>query len=668
MSALYRALLTPIGELAGVGARRAARLERGGIRYIGDLLLHLPKACVDDRRITPVCRLVPGVEARVCGRVVRRDARGMGRDTQVRLLLEDEDGGRIALNFFHAGFMLRDARLAVGRRITARGRVDQWNGRWQMAHPEWQPEECFVPGWLPRYAVLAGIGGMRLRGLLERAQQLLDDTVGTERASPLDGLVEGPPLIEALRLLHRSDTTPEARRRARLRLCDEEVLVYLALLERQRRQAAEPAQPCCDERLVGRVRAALPFALTEAQQQADAAIGADLASGRRMHRLLQGDVGCGKTVVAALAVARAIGSGLQAAVMAPTEALAEQLHRAMGGLLAAAGIEPLLLTGSTPARQRRQVCAALADGSAPLVVGTHALLGDGVAFARLGLAVVDEQHRFGVRQRWGLTEKGAHVHLLAMSATPIPRSLALALYGDMELTVMRGMPEGRKPVDTRLLHPSAMPELLAGVERLVAQGAGVYWIVPFVEDEELSVDARVEYLRGRLRGVVVDGLHGQMRNARKQEVLARFAAGEVDLLVSTTVVEVGVDVPHARLIVIERAEQYGLAQLHQLRGRVGRSSAQGYCMLLPGGGLTESGWARLRKLTECHDGLALAEFDLEQRGGGDAVGSRQSGDPGFRLLDLTLDAERVRRWHDGMPDWSPTPEMVRFWRPLALER
>ncbi len=657
---IYSALLTPVESLTGIGPQIAKRLARAGIRYVGDLLLHLPKHYLDDRVITPVAALAEGEATRVAGRVVRRDGHGMGRKMQVNITLEDDHGQRIYLHFFHAGFMMRDARLAEGQRITARGKVERWNGYWQMAHPDWQPAAAFVPGWLPVYGSVAGLGGMRLRNLMARALEM----VPTSLASPLDRL-RPLPLARAFLDVHRGDGSEERRHQARERLCEEELLCYLTLLQQRRAQAATPGYRCVELAGCQQVEQSLPFVLTPSQQQAVAVIREDLASGSRMHRLLQGDVGSGKTVVAALAAAQVMGSGYQVAVMAPTEALAQQLQRTLGQLLEPMVAEVALLTGSSGVRARRKVTSALASGALPLVVGTHALLSDDVRFARLGLAVVDEQHRFGVRQRWGLTDKGERVHLLAMSATPIPRSLALALYGDMELTVMRGMPAGRKPVETRLLSPAAMPKLLAGVQRLVAAGARVYWIVPLIDDEELSVDARVVYLRENLPGIAIAGLHGQMKPKEKQEALARFAGGDVSLLVSTTVVEVGVDVPEAQLIVIERADQYGLAQLHQLRGRVGRSDAQSYCMLIPGEGITEGGWARLTRLTESHDGMELAEFDLKHRGSGDALGSRQSGDPGFRLLDLAADSALIRHWHTQLPELDISAEMVRFWRPLA---
>jgi len=649
-----------VESLAGIGPQIAKRLQRVGVCFVGDLLLHLPKYYLDDREITAVSALVEGVSARVTGTIVRRYGHGMGRKMQVNITLEDSAGNLISLHFFHAGFMMKDARLAEGQRITARGKTEIWNGNWQLAHPDWQPEAAFVPGWLPVYAMVAGLGGMRLRGLMAKALQ----TIPSALVSTLDANTPMP-LAKAIQTIHSGEASEAQRQQARARLCEEELLCYLTIL-RQQRQHTVAAGYCCDAADgTQAVLQQLPFSLTDGQQQAVAVIASDLISGVRMHRLLQGDVGSGKTAVAAVAAAQVVASGYQVAVMAPTETLAQQLQRTLGGLMAPMGCAVELLTGSTGIRARRKICQQLAQGDLQLVVGTHALLSADVCFAQLGLVVVDEQHRFGVRQRWGLTEKGEKVHLLAMSATPIPRSLALALYGDMELTVMRGMPQGRKPVDTHILAAFSMPNLLAGVARLVAAGARVYWIVPFIDDEEFSVDARVGFLRQKLPNIAIVGLHGQMKSKQKQQALAQFSSGEVSLLVSTTVVEVGVDVAEAQLIVIERAEQYGLAQLHQLRGRVGRSSAQGYCMLLPSAAMTEGGAARLQRLTESHDGMELAEFDLQHRGSGDAIGSRQSGDPGFRLLDLATDGAMIRHWHDNLPEVTVTPEMIQFWRPLA---
>jgi len=393
-----------------------------------------------------------------------------------------------------------------------------------------------------------------------------------------------------------------------------------------------------------------------------------------MHRLVQGDVGAGKTWVAALAIVTVIEHGLQSALMAPTEVLATQHHQTLSELLEPMGIDVYLLTGSTRVVERRKILSGLADGSVNFVVGTHALISDDVIYKALGLAIVDEQHRFGVKQRWALTEKKAKsspaVHLLGMTATPIPRSLAMSVYGDMDLTVMHGMPVGRKPVDTRVLESNSLPELAKGMQRLLDAGGRIYWIVPRIDlDEEdkegISVEERVEVLKKHFPSAGVLGLHGRMKSKDKQQVLHAFTQGQCRLLVSTTVVEVGVNVAEARLIVIDQADHYGLAQLHQLRGRVGRSHEQGYCMLLPDKDISATGLQRLEMMVKSHDGLELAEKDLQLRGSGDAIGTRQSGDAGFRLLDLSQDMSWVQQWHEHLPDFEVTDAMIQFWRPLA---
>ncbi|MES0371368.1 MAG: helicase-related protein, partial [Mariprofundaceae bacterium] len=383
--------------------------------------------------------------------------------------------------------------------------------------------------------------------------------------------------------------------------------------------------------------------------------------------------GAGKTWVAALAITKVAEQGVQSALMAPTEILAVQHYHTLSELLEPLQITTALLTGSTKAAERKKILGRLADGSLTCLIGTHALITEDVHFASLGLALVDEQHRFGVNQRWALSEKGegdtkaGAVHLLGMTATPIPRSLALSLYGDLHLSIMRGMPPGRKPVETRVLAQQKMGELAKGMQRILDGAGRIYWIVPRIDEEEdgLSVDQRREALAGRFPNEKVTGLHGRMKSADKQTALKAFADGESRILVSTTVVEVGVDVPEARLIVIEQADQYGLAQLHQLRGRVGRSSEQGYAILIPGKEVSAVATQRLNALVKSHDGLELAEIDLQLRGGGDAVGIRQSGDAGFRVLDLCADIQLIQHWHESFHGCVVSDEMVSFWRPSA---
>jgi len=662
---VYRTLQQDIGILNGIGPAIAARLRKSGMNCIGDLLLHLPKRYLDDRQSVAMRDLREGDEARTRGRVVDVEAYGRGPRRQVTVSLMDDDGSMLQLRFFHSPFLLRDARLSPGRWLSVRGKPEWWQGRCQMLHPEWMPVESFHAGWRPVYASLAGLGSARMARLVHAAIGLL---VSAEH-SPFDVLFpEHPTLRQALRLLHTPDDAgPEGplMQQAFERLRIEELLSYLHLMRRMRIQARVDAEVWRDTSLSHALLDTLPFPLTAAQQTVWQEICADAALGTRMHRLLQGDVGAGKTWVAALAMLLAVHHGSQAALMAPTSVLAGQHAETLNVLFAPLGKRVELLTGATKAATRKKLLAGLADGSIEMLVGTHALISEDVRYHRLGLAIVDEQHRFGVRQRWELTERGEGVHLLAMTATPIPRSLALSLYGDMDLSLMRGMPPGRKPVDTRVV--ASRGKLAEGMQRVLDDAGRIYWIVPRIDEDEdgASVEQRVTGLKERFPDAGVMALHGRMKATEKEQVLSAFASGACRLLVSTTVVEVGVNVPEARLIVIEEAENYGLAQLHQLRGRVGRDSAQGYCVLLPSSEASKTALQRLQHMSGCHDGLELAELDLKLRGAGDAVGARQSGDMGFRLIDVSRDAALIRYWHEHLPDIEPTEAMLRFWRPLA---
>jgi ATP-dependent DNA helicase RecG len=674
MAVVYHSLLQPLNLISGVGSAIEKRLHARGINTVGDLLLHFPKGYVDDREIIAIKALSEGVEARIQGRIIRKSARGFGRKRQVTIELVDNDDARITLNFFHSGYMMSDARLSEGREISARGTPERWGGRLQMNHPEWVVSEQFRPGWHPLYPSLAGLSGKRIEGMIRSGLSLIPSAASV----PLDAqLKEHPSLIKALSLLHLVDgeavDSPRFRMSAeRIKL--EELLIYLQLMQEKRREAEVEAPAFINSEVVTRLVELFPSPLTVAQQHVWQEISADLASGRRMHRLLQGDVGSGKTWVAAMAMVSAFGHGMQSALMAPTEVLATQHHQTLTSLLKPLGIKVSLLTGSSRAAERKGLLKALADGSLHCVVGTHALISEGVTYNRLGLALVDEQHRFGVKQRWALAGKGGEVavHLLGMTATPIPRSLALSLYGDMDISVMKGMPPGRMPVETRVVDPKKMGRLAEGMQRILDGsdsdgGDRIYWIVPRIDEEEdgISVAQRVELLSQRFPDEKVLGLHGRMKSAEKNSVLKAFSTGECRILVSTTVVEVGMDVSEARLIVIEQAEQYGLAQLHQLRGRVGRSSAQGYCILLPGKEATPLSTERLNHLVTTHDGLKLAEADLKMRGSGDAVGVRQSGSTGFRLLDSVADIHLIRQWHGTFEGCVVDDVMIRFWRPEA---
>lgn len=668
---MYSLLFLPLNRLSGVGPALEKRLAVRDVTMLGDLLFHLPRAYVDDRQVYTIASLTEGVEMRIQGRIVRKSAHGFGRKKQVSIILADETG-EITLNFFHAAYMMSDARLQEGRDISVRGTAKFWRHQCQMVHPDWCVVEKFVASVQAVYGSVAGLSGKRLGSFIEQSLTMLAQT----SASPLDA-VTNMTLREALCTVHQPKELDAGRlKNALQRLKSEELLVYLKLMQEQRRTAACVAPAMSQHEMSQKLMASLPFDLTQGQQTAWQDIRHDLASGQRMHRLVQGDVGAGKTWIAALAIVSAIEHGLQAALMAPTEVLATQHHQTLSELLEPLGIQVYLLTGSTRAALRRTILAGLIDGSVQCLVGTHALISDDVVYASLGLAIVDEQHRFGVKQRWALTEKKAEdstaIHLLGMTATPIPRSLAMSVYGDMDLTVMRGMPIGRKPVDTRILKSSSLSQLAAGMQRLLDTGGRIYWIVPRIDeelDEEevvgISVAERVEVLKQHFPDAGVLGLHGRMASKDKQQALNAFTQGSCRLLVSTTVVEVGVNVAEARLIVIDQADRYGLAQLHQLRGRVGRSNEQGYCILLPDKDISATGLQRLEMMVKSHDGLELAEKDLQLRGAGDAIGTRQSGDAGFRLLDLSQDMPWVQQWHEHLPSFEVSSLMIQFWRPLA---
>jgi len=666
LAGMYKAFMQSIESLAGIGPALAKKLAGRGFRCVGDLVLHFPKRYVDDRDSVPIRQLQPGCEVRTHGRVVSVQGRGSRGKGQAIVIIE-HDEVRLLLRFFHSPFLLRDARLKPGRELSVRGVPDWQSGGWQMLHPKWSVQEQHQPGWLAEYGSVAGLSGVRMAKLVDAAFERLPDGV----SSPLDSVLpQHPTLVQALRLIHHvpddGPDTPEVRQsHERLKL--EELLPYLFLMNQKRAQAQVAAAPLKGMNLCQRLIESLPYPLTDAQQQVWHDIRHDLNSGRRMHRLLQGDVGAGKTWVAALAMITAVDHGGQSALMAPTEVLAAQHARHMDDLLSPLGIEVALLHAGMRAAERRDALARLASGDIQAVVGTHALISPDVCFKRLSLAVVDEQHRFGVRQRWALAELDHNVHLLAMTATPIPRSLALALYGDMDLSLMHGMPPGRKPVHTTVIAPTSKTKLAEGMARMLDQGGHIYWIVPRIDEDEdgASVQQRAAELEKRFPAAGVRGLHGRMTGAEKKATLQAFSQGECRLLVSTTVVEVGVNVPQARVIVVEQANRYGLAQLHQLRGRVGRSRDQGYCVLIPAEDAGEAARSRLARMCALHDGLKLAELDMQLRGAGDAIGTRQSGEAGFRLLDIARDAQLIQYWHQHYPDFHPAEDILRFWRPAA---
>ena len=643
-------LFRPVTSLAGIGPKLGTTLgrlvegpEAGGAPRVVDLLLHLPVGIIDRRRQPGIALSPEGAIVTLHVRVDRhvRPPRG-NRRVPYRVFAHD-DTGEIALTFFHANDAWLERTLPVGETVYVSGRMEWFNGRPSMVHPDHivgEVDFASLPLVEPVYPMTAGLSRKTLAKAIEDGldglpalPEWLDAAQKAREAWPDFG--------DALRALHHpaaeADLLPGSL--ARSRLAYDELLasqLALALMRLHQRRSTGRARSG-DGRLRAKLLAALPFRLTASQEAALADITADLARPERMLRLLQGDVGSGKTVVALLAAAVVIEAGAQAAIMAPTELLVRQHARTVAPLAQAAGIRYAVLTGRERGREREAILAGLADGSIDLLLGTHALFQAGVEFRDLGLVVVDEQHRFGVHQRLALTTKGGATDVLVMTATPIPRTLVLTYYGDMDVSRLSEKPAGRRPIETRALPLDRLDEVVERVRAAIGRGAKAYWVCPLVEEsEELDVAAaeeRFATLEDAL-GAVVGLVHGRMKPEARDIAMAAFQAGETKVLVATTVIEVGVDVPDATIIVIEHAERFGLAQLHQLRGRVGRSERPSVCLLLYKAPLGAVARDRLKIMRDTEDGFVIAEADLRLRGGGEILGTRQSGTPGFRIADL----------------------------------
>ena len=638
-------------------------MQRLGLVRDIDLALHLPLRYEDETRLVRIADARDGDSAQVEGVVA--DARIEYRPRRQLVVRLDDGSASLVLRFL-SFYPSHQKTLARGARVRVRGDVrGGFLGR-EMVHPAFktvQPGAPLATTLTPVYPTVAQLPQAYLRKAIASA---LARAPLHELLPP--GVVPAgmPALREAVFALHQPaadaslGSLQDHSHPAWQRLKFEELLAQqLAQHEARLERARLKAPPLCPVPggLHARLRAALPFALTAAQERVGREVAADLAEPRPMHRLLQGDVGSGKTVVAALAAAIAIDAGWQCALMAPTEILAEQHFRKLVGWLEPLGVGMAWLTGSRKGRARTQMVERVASGQAQLVIGTHAVIQDDVHFAKLGLAVVDEQHRFGVQQRLQLRRKlamqGVEPHLLMMSATPIPRTLAMSYFADLDVSTLDELPPGRQPVLTKVFSDARRDEVIGRVRDEIAKGRQVYWVCPLIE-ESATLDLRNatethRRLGEALPGVMVGLLHGRMPPAEKAAVMSLFVGGQMPLLVSTTVIEVGVDVPNASLMVIEHAERFGLAQLHQLRGRVGRGSTASVCVLLYGAPLSPTAKERLRAIVDTHDGFAIAQRDLEIRGPGEFMGARQSGDALLRFADLAEDAPLLRRAREVAP-------------------
>ncbi|HET7568981.1 MAG TPA: ATP-dependent DNA helicase RecG [Gammaproteobacteria bacterium] len=656
------AATVPVTALKGVGGRLAERLAKLHIETLQDLLFHLPRQYEDRTRIVPIGSLRPGAAAVVEGEVELTETVFRGRRS---LLSRIRDGsGALTLRFFHFS-TAQAATLKRGTRVRSYGEVRPGKVTLEMIHPEYRIVSGGAPleeSLTPVYPATEGLGQPRLRALVGQAlARLEDDRVILPDWLPGEALAraEYPTLRDAVLYLHNPPPDADCERLAagthpaQRRLAFEELLAHhlslrrLRLASDRRRAWLLPDGGELRQQFLQR----LPFDLTAAQRRVDEEIRHDLAGGRPMMRLVQGDVGSGKTVVAALAVLAAVAAGRQAAVMAPTELLAEQHFHNFDDWLAPLGVRVVWLSGTLGAAARRRAQAAVATGEAAVIVGTHALFQAGVEFADLALIVIDEQHRFGVHQRLALREKGErdgrHPHQLIMTATPIPRTLAQTAYADLDTSVIDELPPGRQPVKTVVMPESRRNDIVESLTRALREGRQAYWVCPLIEESEVLECQAAEDTAAKLTEALPEwrvGLaHGRMKPAERNAVMAAFKRGDIHLLVATTVIEVGVDVPNASLMIIENAERLGLAQLHQLRGRVGRGSAASSCVLLYRGRLSAAARARLNAMRDTTDGFEIARRDLVLRGPGEVLGTRQTGALQLKIADLVRD-ETLLPW------------------------
>ena len=646
-------LFAHVTSLPGIGPRLGKLVEKLAGPLVVDLLWHLPSAVID-RRNAPKVSGAKGGDVATLTVTVDEHLVPRGPRQPYRVWCSDETG-RLCLTYFNGREDYLKSLLPVGETRVVSGKVEIYQGEVQMTHPDHVvplEQRDAVLRVEPVYGLTAGLTQRPVQKAMAAAVERAPDLVEWQDASYL-AKQHWASWRDALAQAHapadEADLSP--MHPARARLAFDELLasqLAIALVRHHNRILAGHATEG-DGRLRQAALSSLPFELTGSQKAAIEEIAADLGKAERMVRLLQGDVGSGKTLVALLAMLICVEAGAQAALMAPTELLARQHHATIAPLAAAAGVRLALLTGRDGQRQKKETLQGLSDGSIQLVVGTHALVQEDVEFADLALAVVDEQHRFGVHQRMALSSKGHAVDLLVMTATPIPRTLMLAAYGDLDVSKLTEKPAGRQPIDTRTIPLERIGEVVQGIGRQIGTGARAYWVCPLIEESEeidlANVEERFRQLSERFPGKV-GLLHGRLKSAEREATMAAFADGRLSILVATTVIEVGVDVPAATVMVIEHAERFGLAQLHQLRGRVGRGSAKSTCLLLYAQPLGGTAKARLAIMRETEDGFRIAEEDLRLRGAGEILGTRQSGLPDMRLADLAAHGELLQAARD----------------------